>query len=276
MTDYKNRCDRSLNGFYRGIVLKHLANGKCKIWIPGVYPDEWKEEKNIDLLPSAEQASPLTFGAAHGNGIFSYPNINAVVWCFFERGDQNFPVYFASTLGGPENVDDGKDDEKKSEDDKKDDEQSSEKNNVSPEDDSSIKQWNKARNLPAYPAIDANSHLIQVGNSMIYVTQSGYMKMKSATTGKNFCTLSFDSFGNIIISSSDTITLKAKNIILDGEHQIDIKSPNIIQKAEIHSCIQSPAIDLDSSAGHTTIKSMTFVYDAKTDAFKPDTASTVF
>ena len=32
--------------------------------------------------------------------MFSYPNIGAIVWCFFENGDHNRPVYFASTLGG--------------------------------------------------------------------------------------------------------------------------------------------------------------------------------
>ena len=273
MTEFKNRHDSCLSGFYRGIVLKHLANGKCKIWIPGVYPDEWRDEKKIDLLPSAEQASPLSFGAADGNGIFSYPNINAVVWCFFERGDQNFPVYFASTLGGSKCVDDGK---KSKKDSKEDNEQSAERNNVNPEDDDSVKQWNKARNLPAYPSIDANSHLVQIGKAMLYVTQSGYVKIKSQPSSKDLCVLSFDQFGNIIIQSSETITLKAKNIVLDGEHQINIKAPNIVEKAEIHSCIQSPAIELDSSSGHTIIKSLTYVYDIKTDQFKPDATIKTF
>ena len=289
MTEFKNRHDSCLSGFYRGIVLKHLANGKCKIWIPGVYPDEWRDEKKIDLLPSAEQASPLSFGAADGNGIFSYPNINAVVWCFFERGDQNFPVYFASTLGGSKCVDDGKkrkkDNKKDNKEDSKEDnkenseednEQSTERNIINPEDDDSVKQWNKARNLPAYPSIDANSHLVQIGKAMLYVTQSGYVKIKSQPSSKNLCVLSFDQIGNIIIQSSDTITLKAKNIVLDGEHQINIKAPNIVEKAEIHSCIQSPAIELDSSSGHTIIKSSTYVYDIKTDQFKPDATIKTF
>jgi len=52
-----------------------------------VYPDEWNDYEKVDKLPSAEQASSLAFGAVKGNGMFSYPNIGSVVWCFFERGD---------------------------------------------------------------------------------------------------------------------------------------------------------------------------------------------
>lgn len=90
-------------GFYRGKVLKHLENGFCKIWIPGVYPEEYMNSP--EKLPPAEQAAPLLFGyqtdaQGVGNGAFSYPDLNAIVWCFFQNGDQNFPVYFASTLGG--------------------------------------------------------------------------------------------------------------------------------------------------------------------------------
>lgn len=81
------QCEQKLTGFYRGTVLKHLSNGKCKIWVPGVYPAEWNSYGNADLIPSAEQASPIAFGANHGNGVFSYPNIGSIVWCFFERGD---------------------------------------------------------------------------------------------------------------------------------------------------------------------------------------------
>lgn len=91
-----------LNGFYRGQVLKHCSAGKCKIWIPSVYPEE--AVINPDILPDAEQASPLFGGSSNGSGIFTYPRINAQVWCFFQNGDQNLPVYFAASNGGPDGV----------------------------------------------------------------------------------------------------------------------------------------------------------------------------
>lgn len=84
MEDSKDiRSNSASPGFYRGLVLKHLRNGMCKIWIPGVYPAELSSYEEADKLPSAEQASPIAFGANGGNGVFSYPNIGSVVWCFF-------------------------------------------------------------------------------------------------------------------------------------------------------------------------------------------------
>jgi len=95
-TDYGLRYD----GFYRGIVVQHCDHGKCKVFIPTVYAQEYADDPN--KLPLAEQASPLFGGTNNGNGMFSYPNIGTVVWCFFQDGDINLPVYFAATLGGPQ------------------------------------------------------------------------------------------------------------------------------------------------------------------------------
>jgi hypothetical protein len=88
-----------LIGLYRGIVLKHLPHGKLKVFIPGVYNEEWKSTP--DLLPDAEQLTPLFGGSSQGNGIFSYPNIGSIVMCQFINGDQNFPLVIGATLGGP-------------------------------------------------------------------------------------------------------------------------------------------------------------------------------
>ena len=41
-----------LAGFYRGEVLKHEDGGKCKIFVPGVYPDIYKNDPNN--IPDAE------------------------------------------------------------------------------------------------------------------------------------------------------------------------------------------------------------------------------
>lgn len=100
MIDYKSiiEDEKKLFGFYRGIVLKHLPFGKCKIFVQGVY--ESTLSNMSDYIPDAEQAAPLFGGCNTGNGTFSYPNIGSTVWCFFANGDQNMPVYFASTLGG--------------------------------------------------------------------------------------------------------------------------------------------------------------------------------
>ena len=220
------QCDerqmQKLYGFWRGKVLKHLSNGKCKIWIPAVYPKEWNSYEKADLLPDAEQASSLSFGANNGNGVFSYPNINSIVWCFFERGDQNCPVYFASTLGGSE----------------------------------AMSEWDESRAMAGSHPDDAYVHHVQVNNTHVYMYETGFLKVITHDSGKsNVSQLTMDSDGNITLDGTSTITLKAKNIVLEGSTQIDLRAPNISQSADIQFAVQSPAIDLDSSNGHTTIKS---------------------
>lgn len=97
MTSTRHNIDK-LFGVYRGKVLKHLPHGRCKIYIPEAYHEDFSDKP--DALPSAEQASPLFAGVNNGNGVFSYPNIGATVLCMFLNGDANLPVYFAATLAG--------------------------------------------------------------------------------------------------------------------------------------------------------------------------------
>lgn len=223
MQQYAPGCE-PLQGFYRGIVLKHLSNGKCKIWIPTIHPKEWNSYEKADLLPSAEQASPISFGTNKGLGVFSYPNIGSIVWCFFENGDQNLPVYFASCLGGPE----------------------------------AMEQWDDSLHMAGHHPNDAYVHHMQVKNSDIYVYETGYITMTTHDDNfDNSCTMTLDQDGNIKVESTSKITLKSKQIIIDGETQVDIKAPDIKQRALVHSAIISPAIDLDSSLGHTKVKTKT-------------------
>ena len=140
-------------GFYRGIVLKHLSNGYCKIWIPGVYPEEWHNSEQADLLPSAEQASPIRFGKNKGLGVFSYPNIGSIVWCFFANNDQNLPVYFAAALGGQE----------------------------------ADKNWDIARSMAGSHPDDAYIHKIHVKNSDIEIYETGMIKMHTESGSNNGC-----------------------------------------------------------------------------------------
>lgn len=81
---------------FRGEVKTHEANGFCRIFIPGIYPDEWGTT-SVQNLPIAEPAQPLFAGGNDSNGTFQYPDIGSVVWLFFEYGDISRPVYFACT-----------------------------------------------------------------------------------------------------------------------------------------------------------------------------------
>ena len=211
-----------LTGFYRGTVLKHLSKGFCKIWIPGVYPNEWNSYENADKLPSAEQASPLSFGTNSGLGVFSYPNIGSTVWCFFANDDQNLPVYFAASLGGDE----------------------------------ANENWDKARAMAGSHPDDAYVHKIHVKNSDIEIYETGQIKLHTENS-TNTCELLLDADGNINLESTTTIRLKTKSLIIDAETQIDVKSPQVSTNASTAFNVKSPSINLDSSSGHTKIKSST-------------------
>ena len=105
-------------GIFRGQVISHLSGGKCKIFIEAAgWPEEWRFESPnstdiVDIygkplqgykLPTASQASPIG-GGTFGNGVFCYPAIYSYVWCFFENGDENKPIYFATEQRGPDSL----------------------------------------------------------------------------------------------------------------------------------------------------------------------------
>lgn len=85
-------------GIYLGTVLQHLTHGQLKVYIQGVYPEEWMTQP--DILPICHQIVPQFAGSNNGNGVFSYPNINSTVVCMFANGDQNYPMMMGTILGG--------------------------------------------------------------------------------------------------------------------------------------------------------------------------------
>lgn len=100
---------KNLYGIYRGIVKLNSngenakpsdseLKGRCKIWIPGIYPKEY--ENDASKLPWAEPAYTI-FGLNSSNGgINSVPAVGTVVWIFFEEGFYLNPIYFLSCQGG--------------------------------------------------------------------------------------------------------------------------------------------------------------------------------
>lgn len=101
---------------------------------------------------------------------------------------------------------------------------------------------------------DAYVHKIHVKNSDIEIDESGKIKARTDFNG-NFCELRMDATGNIILESSQTITLKTKAIVVDVETQIDVKSPQMVTKTETAFNVKSPAVNIDAGDGHLIIKS---------------------
>lgn len=89
---------RKCFGIYFGTVLQHLTHGQLKVYIQGIYPEEWITQP--ELLPTCRQIVSQFGGSHDGNGVFSYPNIGATVVCMFANGDQNLPLMVGSLLGG--------------------------------------------------------------------------------------------------------------------------------------------------------------------------------
>ena len=81
-------------GFYRGQVVQCLNNGFCRIKIPSILEPI---ENDINTLPIAEIAQTIGGGGDTNNGRFTYPSVNSIVWCFFEGGNLERPVYFATS-----------------------------------------------------------------------------------------------------------------------------------------------------------------------------------
>ena len=236
-----------LTGFYRGKVLKHLSNGFCKIYIPSVYSQELSSYKMADNLPSAEQAAPLSFGCNHGNGVFSYPNIGSTVWCFFANGDQNLPIYFASTLGGPNAA-------------------TQLSTDTVPE---LSGNWDAARLMAGSHPDDAYVHKVHVKNSDVEIYETGYIKV-TTKSGENHCKLVLDQDGNIEIDSTTQISLHAKNISMKADTQMNIKTPTLVMDIPnsttittpsfVTKCtdrfnVKAPNIELDASEGGIIMKS---------------------
>ncbi len=81
-------------GFYRGIVVQCLNNGFCRIRIPDILECN---DGDINTIPIAEAAQTLGGGGDTNSGTFTYPAVDSIVWCFFEGGNIERPVYFATS-----------------------------------------------------------------------------------------------------------------------------------------------------------------------------------
>lgn len=81
---------------YRGKVLDNDDPdklGRIKVNVLGIF-----DEIDSEYLPWAVPAQPLFTGSGSGYGHFAVPEVGSYVWCFFEQGDHNQPVYFAEAL----------------------------------------------------------------------------------------------------------------------------------------------------------------------------------
>jgi hypothetical protein len=98
-----------LTGIFRGVVEDNndpLKAGKVRIRIHGLHSAN-KNKSDIDGIPTeelpwAEPALPIYEGSVSGFGAFSVPLNGSQVAVYFENGNLNRPIYFASLPGIPQ------------------------------------------------------------------------------------------------------------------------------------------------------------------------------
>lgn len=228
-----------LTGFYRGIVVKHERLGRCKIFIKGLYPDDWCQPTKIDKIPSAEQIAPIFGGSSVGEGVFSYPAIGSVVVCGFWTGDQNKPYYFGTVLGGTGAK-------------------------------SAYTHGSRANptDTTVKDGTDVIAHSINVHNAEINIYEKGQITVKTKTSDtSDFCQIGIDPTGNVVVNTTGSIQFNCKSFKVDATSKIELAAPiieldalrtngEIISKAantkhqsSLTYSIIAPSIDLDAIPG---------------------------
>ena len=262
-----------LFGFYRGKVVKHCKDGFCKVFIPGIYPDEF--ENNPDALPDAEQASPLFGGGTQGNGMISIPDVNATVWCFFQNGDQNLPVYFAMSFPNDEGtspfgeVQSGTDD---------------------------------GETNTFLTGEDAQNHMMRFGKCRVYFSESGQIEIRcdpddeeesseeSQSEGEEeslddekypdkCAKIEFDGNGNVTVYGNTNVTVKAPTVELIGDtvnitsdqfnvnsNVVNLDSNCMASTQKTFFTLKSPAFNVDASA-NIILKTPSMYVDATEGSF---------
>lgn len=106
---FDEKTHEAYNSNYRGIVVDNYDPknlGRCKIFVPGIYPSDFADTPEV--LP---WSNPIMqpFGGSYKNdgkqlnketGVTSVPHAGAIMWVFFERGDWNYPFYWAADQSG--------------------------------------------------------------------------------------------------------------------------------------------------------------------------------
>lgn len=71
-----------------------MSGGRVQVRVFGIHSQDVQEVPN-DTLPWAYPAT-VSMGDTDTGGFFVLPAVESIVWVFFDGGNHNFPVYFAS------------------------------------------------------------------------------------------------------------------------------------------------------------------------------------
>lgn len=216
MSDYDE--EKTFPGLYRGKVVQHLNAGRLKVFIPGLYPDDW--ENKPQYLPVCEQCTPLFAGNVDGNGMFSYPNIGTTILCMFANNDQNYPIAIGAILGGKP----------------------------------ASSQYNEARPNVTSETIktgdDAFVHKINSKYTSIKIWESGRLEItvNGNEAGSTYAKIWMDGKGTIDIDASQQISIHAPCVTIDADSSMAITTPTLTTINGISNTTIAPSINLDAKS----------------------------
>jgi hypothetical protein len=209
-----------LTGLFRGEVLRHLQNGKLKVFVPGVYPSELKQSP--ESLPDAEMVVPLFGGNNMGNGVFSYPNVGAVVVCQFMNGDQNYPVVLGATQGASM---------------------------------AAAKYQEVANELVGDTGeVPSCIHMVQVGKTKLKMYEGGHVEVQVA--GDKAGKIVIDKNGNVFVSCAGVFQVKAGDVKIASK-RFEVAANDITMYASGQAVVQGNTVMANATGGSVFIKSKT-------------------
>ena len=209
-----------LSGLFRGEVVRHLQAGRLKVFIPGVYPIEYKAQP--EKLPDAEIVAPLFGGNNMGNGVFSYPNVGAIVVCQFMNGDQNYPVVIGATQGAS----------------------------------MARSKYQEVANELRGDTGETPSciHMLQAGKSKIKMYEGGYVEILVAGS-ENSGTVTIDKNGNIYITCGGTFQVKSENVKFMTRNRFEVAAGDITMYAQDQNIISGGSVMANATQGRVLLKS---------------------
>lgn len=190
------------------------------MFIPGVYPIEYKVSP--EKLPDAEIVAPLFGGNNMGNGVFSYPNVGAVVICQFINGDQNFPVVVGATQGAS----------------------------------MARSKYQEVANELRGDTGETPSciHMVQVGKSKVKMYEGGYMEISVAGSGGSG-TITIDKDGNVYMTCAGTFQVKSENVKFMTRNRFEVAANDVTIYAADQAVVQGGSVMANATTGHVLLKS---------------------
>ena len=214
---------QGLEGVFRGEVRKQMADGRVKVFVPGVYDPQFEADGNEDFLPNAEIMQPVFAKSINQSGSFGVPDVGSIVYVIFLNKDANYPLVIGTMLNAVPGF--GK------------------------------AMWNKCMRKKKYV-----KQIFRNGVSEVALDENGSIEMTvqshegTATDNGSMkeCRILMDrtNVNNRIILDADDIILNCRNLLLKSFNtQIDAGNKVIIHGRGGRVAIMSPSIFINSNYG---------------------------